>query len=73
MFREALSADFALEHNEAEATRLTLNAISRYLRSQGASLGQFGLPEPERVNREVNLELDAFLGQHETVDFRTDE
>jgi hypothetical protein len=59
-FREALSADFALNHNESEATRLTLESISRYLRSQGASLSQFGLPEPSRVEREVTLELDAF-------------
>jgi hypothetical protein len=66
-FREALSADFALDHNESEAIRLTLNAISRHLRSQRGSLSQFGLPEPERADREVNLELDAFLGRHETL------
>ena len=66
-FREALSADFALDHNDGEAISLTLNAISRHLRSQGASLSQFGLPEPERVDREVNLELDAFLGRHNSL------
>ena len=66
-FREHLSADFALDHNEDEANRLTLQAISRYLRSQGASLSQFGLPEPVAVDREINMELDAFLGRHQTL------
>ena len=66
-FREALSADFVLNHNEDEAVRRTLNAISRHLRSQGASLTQFGLPEPDRVDRELNLELDAFLGRHDAL------
>lgn len=66
-FQEHLSADFALDHNEDEATRLTLQAISRHLRSQGASLSQFGLPEPARVDREVNMELDAFLHRHEPL------
>jgi hypothetical protein len=67
MFREALSADFLLEYNKNKAIQLTLNTISRYLQSQGASLGQFGLPEPERIDREINLELDTFLGRHETL------
>jgi PIF1-like helicase len=66
-FREALSADFALDHNEDESIRLTLQAISRYLRSQGASLCQFGLPEPVRVDQEVNMELDAFLYRRDTL------
>jgi predicted ATPase len=30
-------------------------------------LSQFGLPEPERACRELNLELDAFLGRHKTL------
>jgi hypothetical protein len=37
-FRKALSADFALNNNKEEANRLTLQAISRNLQSQGASL-----------------------------------
>jgi hypothetical protein len=65
-FREHLSADFALDHNEDETLRLSLQAISRHLRSQGASLCQFGLPEPAGVDREVNIELDAFLHRRET-------
>jgi predicted ATPase len=64
-FREHLFADFALDYNEDKANRLTLQAISRYL--QGASLSQFGLPEPARVDRKVNMELDAFLDRHETL------
>jgi len=66
-FREALLADFALGNNEAEAERLTLHAISRHLQSQGANLGQFGLPEPAMVDREVNMELDAFLHRRDTL------
>jgi hypothetical protein len=46
---------------------LTLQAISRYLRSQGASLSQFGLPEPAKVDREVNIELDAFLYRRDVL------
>jgi hypothetical protein len=57
-FREALSAGFALDNNEDEANRLTLQAISRYL--QGPRLA-----EPAKVNREVNMELDAFLYRHD--------
>jgi hypothetical protein len=34
-FREVLSAGFALDHGGSETIRLTLNAISRHLRSQG--------------------------------------
>jgi len=66
-FREALSADFALNNNVDEATRLVLHSISRHLRGQGATLAQFGLPEPTRVDREVNLELDAFLYQQDAL------
>lgn len=55
-FREPLSADFALNNNEDEANRLTLQTISRHLQSQGASLVQFGLAEQARVDCEVNLE-----------------
>jgi len=60
-FREALSAGFALDNNEDEANRLTLQAISRYRGGQVASLSQFGLAEPAKVDREVNMGLDAFL------------
>jgi len=60
-FRKALSVGYAPDNNEDEANRLTLQAISRYLRSQGASLSQFRLAEPAKVDREVGTELDTFL------------
>jgi hypothetical protein len=60
-FQEELSADFSINHTKAEAIRLTLQDISRYLRSQGSSLTQFGLSEPTRNDREIDVELGAFL------------
>jgi hypothetical protein len=60
-FQEALSADFSTHHNENEAICLTLEDISHYLCSQGAGLTQYGLPEPARVEHEINMELDVFV------------
>jgi hypothetical protein len=59
--REPLSADFTLTNNTDEAERLALHAISRQLQVQGPNLTPLGLLEPPRVDREVNMELDAFL------------
>ena len=56
--REALSVGFALDNNEDEANRLTLQAISRYLQRPR-------LAELAKVNREVNMELGAFLYRHD--------
>lgn len=66
-FQQALSADFALNNNEDKANRLALQAISRYLQSQGASQRQFELPEPARVDREVNMELDTCLHRRDML------
>jgi hypothetical protein len=66
-FREPLSADFALHHRESEAIRLTLDSISRVLRSQGATLRQFGLPESTKVEREIHLELNAFASSRDAL------
>lgn len=70
-FREVLSADFAARHNEAEAIRRTLEDISRYLHSQGASLTHLGLPEPARVERQINLELDVFAQFYDVLQVRS--
>ena len=59
-FREALSAGFTLDNNEDEANWLTPQAISRYLQWPR-------LAEPAKVNREVNMELDAFLYRHDRL------
>ncbi|KAG7429406.1 hypothetical protein Forpi1262_v009500 [Fusarium oxysporum f. sp. raphani] len=70
-FGPALSADFALHYSHDEAISRTLQSISRILRGNGATMRQFGLPEPTGVERELQLELAAFARQRETLMMRS--
>ncbi|TVY62600.1 ATP-dependent DNA helicase pif1 [Fusarium oxysporum f. sp. cubense] len=70
-FGPALSADFALHYSHDEAISRTLQSISRILRGNGATMRQFGLPEPPGVERELQLELAAFARQRETLMMRS--
>ncbi|KAF7174438.1 hypothetical protein CNMCM6106_008742 [Aspergillus hiratsukae] len=47
-FQRDLCADYGLHHHTDDATNLALEDIARYLSSQGSSLTQCGLPEPQR-------------------------
>ncbi|KAH7124469.1 PIF1-like helicase-domain-containing protein, partial [Dactylonectria macrodidyma] len=66
-FHSAMSADFDLHYEQQEAQSRTLQSISRILRGNGATLKQYGLPEPAIIERELNIELDAFASQREEL------
>ncbi|KAK1993563.1 hypothetical protein LX36DRAFT_542191, partial [Colletotrichum falcatum] len=66
-FCPALSADFALHQAQDTATTRALQSISRILRANGASLRQFGLPEPVLVERELQMEIQAFAPLQDTL------
>lgn len=59
-FQQELCADYRLHHNLTQSTSLALEDIARYLSSQGSTLSQCGLPEPQRHESEVDLEQSFF-------------
>ena len=61
-FQQDLCSDYQLRHHPAQAANLSIEEMSRYLRSQGSSLAQCGLPEPQRLqlHNEIDQELDFF-------------
>jgi hypothetical protein len=73
-FWQDLCADYLLQHHPDQATNLALENIARYLASQGSSLRQCGLPEPEhhRHDAEVDLELNFFHPHHAILQSRAD-
>ncbi|KAG7429200.1 ATP-dependent DNA helicase pif1 [Fusarium oxysporum f. sp. raphani] len=66
-----LFAHLLLDSPHGEAISRTLQSISRILRGNGATMRQFGLPEPTGVQRELQLELAAFARQRETLMMRS--
>jgi hypothetical protein len=73
-FQHDLCADYGLHHHTDDATNLALEDIARYLSSQGSSLAQCGLPEPQRhhYGSEVDLELNFFHPHRAVLRARAD-
>ncbi|KAF6514101.1 hypothetical protein HZS61_006357 [Fusarium oxysporum f. sp. conglutinans] len=74
LFRDVCEAQYALEEAVSSFSRpgfLSIRSISRILRGNGATMRQFGLPEPAGIERELQLELAAFARQREALMMRS--
>jgi hypothetical protein len=71
-FQQELCADYRLDHNLTQSTNLALEDIARYLSSQGSTLSQCGLPEPQHHDSEVDLELSFFCDRLPTLRRRSE-